>query len=166
MFYGASSFKDLAAWNVSKVSSMGGMFLYAYYFDQELSSWNTSSVEDLGYMLYGVSSFNKDLAEWDESLKVSSMGKYSSKHLLLIKTCALGATGFQQTQVFFNVICNVMSNLRQPSSFRELILLFSQFGQFVAITTLRVLSSLRLRSFCPCQARFFLACRLFFGNRP
>jgi hypothetical protein len=48
----ASSFNnDLAAWDLSEVSTMVGMFGEGYgdaaSSDQYLSSWNTSSVEDL-----------------------------------------------------------------------------------------------------------------------
>jgi surface protein len=63
--------EDLAAWDVSKVSTMNYMFHFATAFDQDLSSWNTSSVQDLSNMFAYASSFNKDLAAWDIS-KVST----------------------------------------------------------------------------------------------
>jgi surface protein len=45
MFGGASSFKkDLAAWDVSKVSWMDYVFQEATSFDHDLSSWNTSKL--------------------------------------------------------------------------------------------------------------------------
>jgi surface protein len=63
--------KDLAALDISKVSTMEGMFYYAASFDQDLSSWNTSNVESMSYMFDIATSFNEDLATWVVS-KVSS----------------------------------------------------------------------------------------------
>jgi surface protein len=58
MFYGVSSFNsDLAAWDVSKVSTMPAIFYDATLFDQDVSSWNTSSVQDMSGMLSSAPSF-------------------------------------------------------------------------------------------------------------
>jgi surface protein len=70
--------EDLVAWDVSKATTMEGMFYFAASFDQDLSSWNTSNVESMSYMFDLATSFNNDIAAWDVS-KVSSTYRMFSR---------------------------------------------------------------------------------------
>ena len=59
-------------WDVSKVTSMKGLFDGLFSLDEDVSAWNTSSVVDMSYMFRGASSFNQHLGSWDTS-SVESM---------------------------------------------------------------------------------------------
>ena len=54
LFEGCSNFnQSLATWDVSKVTDMSRMFYGCRYFDQNLSSWATTNVTNMSYMFYG-----------------------------------------------------------------------------------------------------------------
>ena len=54
-------------WDVSGVTTMGGIFSSTRAFNQDLSKWDVSAVTNMGYMFYGASAFNQDLSKWDVS---------------------------------------------------------------------------------------------------
>jgi surface protein len=46
MFYNAAAFnQSLAAWNVSRVTNMGGMFFRAAAFAQDITGWTTTALK-------------------------------------------------------------------------------------------------------------------------
>ena len=61
------SIPNLNNWDVSNVTSMGGMFREAPNFNGDMSSWNTSNVVDMSYMLSNVPLFNGDISSWNVS---------------------------------------------------------------------------------------------------
>lgn len=75
MFDGTTKFNDsdINYWNVSKVTSMNGMFCEATSFNQTLFNWNTSQVDDMGGMFWRATAFNSDISNWNVS-NVLSMG--------------------------------------------------------------------------------------------
>ena len=64
--------KNISSWDVSNVTDMSGMFMFAYSFNQDLNSWDVSKVTDMIGMFYNASDFNGDIGSWDVS-KVSDM---------------------------------------------------------------------------------------------
>lgn len=56
---------DISQWNVSRVVSMHGMFMYSD-FNGDISEWDTSRLVYSGEMFYK-SSFNGDISKWDMS---------------------------------------------------------------------------------------------------
>jgi surface protein len=82
--------EDISAWDVSKVTTMWGMFFGAASFDQDLSSWNTSSVAVLSHMFFSASSFNKDLAAWDVSNVYWMQGMFISATSFNRDMCSWG----------------------------------------------------------------------------
>ena len=59
--------KNISSWDVSNVTDMSGMFMFAYSFNQDLNSWDVSKVTDMIGMFNGASSFNQDIGSWDVS---------------------------------------------------------------------------------------------------
>jgi len=73
MFAGASSFNgDLSNWDVSNVSQMGSLFLDAKSFNSDISGWNTAIAFSMTDMFKGASAFDQDLGGWNIG-KVTSM---------------------------------------------------------------------------------------------
>ena len=58
--------------NLSNVTDMSKMFLYADSFNGDLSDWDVSGVRNMSCMFAGATSFNGDLSAWDVS-KVRNM---------------------------------------------------------------------------------------------
>ena len=64
----ASSFnEDLSKWNISRVTSLYGMFHSATLFNTSLSQWDINRVTSMSYMFYKASSFNSYLSKWNTS---------------------------------------------------------------------------------------------------
>ena len=66
----ASSFNaDLSKWDVSRVTDMREMFLYASSFNADLSKWDVSQVTDMSFMFAEAHSFKQELcgAAWVNS---------------------------------------------------------------------------------------------------
>ena len=81
MFYGARSFdSDLSKWDVANVTNMGSMFRYARSFNADLSKWDVSKVTSMWYMFDTARSFNSDLSKWDvvKVTNMKGMFKYAS----------------------------------------------------------------------------------------
>ena len=53
--------------NLSGVTDMSKMFLYAYSFNGDISPWNVSDVTDMSQMFFDADSFNGDISPWDVS---------------------------------------------------------------------------------------------------
>jgi len=71
-----SSFnQNLEHWDVSQVTAMGNMFVFASSFNQPLNSWDVSQVTTMRQMFAGLaeSTFNQPLDNWDVS-NVNDMG--------------------------------------------------------------------------------------------
>ena len=47
---------DISQWDVSKVTDMSGMFLYASNFDGDISKWDVSSVTTMSHMFNSATS--------------------------------------------------------------------------------------------------------------
>jgi surface protein len=58
---------DISSWDVSSVTNMQTMFIFASAFNQPLNSWDVSSVTSMGSMFDGASAFNQPLNSWDVS---------------------------------------------------------------------------------------------------
>jgi surface protein len=56
--------QDLNNWVVSGVTNMNAMFYGCPLFDQPLNNWDVSNVTDMGFMFYACSSFNQPLNNW------------------------------------------------------------------------------------------------------
>ncbi|WP_050517689.1 BspA family leucine-rich repeat surface protein [Mycoplasma sp. HU2014] len=68
VFYGAKSFNNsLDKWNTENITSMVSTFSGAILFDQDISMWNTSNVTDMSGMFNGAKVFNQDISNWDTS---------------------------------------------------------------------------------------------------
>ncbi|MDH5646115.1 MAG: BspA family leucine-rich repeat surface protein, partial [Candidatus Heimdallarchaeota archaeon] len=109
MFLYAMSFNQpLGNWNVSSVTNMANMFMNAFYFNQPIGSWNTSSVTTMSNMFNSATAFNQSVGDWDVS-KVTNMNNMFG-----------GATNFNQPLNNWdvsNVI--VMNNLLAGTSFNQ-----------------------------------------------
>ena len=68
---------NIAAWDVSNVTNMSGMFYNTEMFDADIGAWNVSSVTDMSSMFWNNKSFNADIGAWDVSsvTDMSSMFK-------------------------------------------------------------------------------------------
>ena len=85
MFLYATSFNgDISSWNVSGVTDMNSMFNGATSFNGDISSWNVSSVTGMNSMFSGATSFNGDISSWNVSSVTGMTSMFS------------GATSFNQ----------------------------------------------------------------------
>ena len=68
MFEGASNFnQNIGDWNISNITRLGYMFKGASSFNQNIGSWNTSNVGQMWSMFSGASNFNQNIGNWDTS---------------------------------------------------------------------------------------------------
>lgn len=58
---------SITQWDVSSVSSFGGLFEGAELFNQDIGNWDVSAGQSFGSMFKGAISFNQDLSNWDVS---------------------------------------------------------------------------------------------------
>ncbi|MBA7582265.1 hypothetical protein ES708_24193 [subsurface metagenome] len=74
MFLYAETFnQDISEWDVSAVTIMCGMFSYAKYFNQDISEWDVSAVTDMRFKFERTEAFSQDIGDWDVSA-VTKMG--------------------------------------------------------------------------------------------
>ena len=68
MFLFADNFNaDISDWDVSNVTDMKLMFYYNKIFNQDISGWDVSNVTDMSEMFHTALLFNQDLSGWDVS---------------------------------------------------------------------------------------------------
>ena len=78
MFLWATSFNQpLDNWDVSNVTNMSNMFYGATSFNQPLDSWDVSNVTDM-YSMFGATQFNRPLDSWDVSNVTNMYAMFSS----------------------------------------------------------------------------------------
>lgn len=75
MFSGASQGFDtnIGSWNVTNVTDMNGMFIVAYWFNQDLSQWDTSNVTSMREMFWQTGFYRSNLYLGIGSWNVSSV---------------------------------------------------------------------------------------------
>jgi hypothetical protein len=98
MFIGNGGFTggNIASWDVSSVTSTGGMFAHAPHFSADLSSWNVSAVTHAFGMFWNAATFRSDLSAWDMpiSAAVGHMFKGATAWLDTYVNCGLYADSF------------------------------------------------------------------------
>ena len=66
----------MPTWDVSRVTSLKGLFQGRSFFNEDISSWNVGAVSDLDNTFYLAKSFNQDLGGWDMSQVASMKGTF------------------------------------------------------------------------------------------
>ena len=56
--------RRIGEWDVSRVTSMNGLFSECDGFNEPIGRWNVSNVRDMNAMFYNASSFNQDIGGW------------------------------------------------------------------------------------------------------
>ena len=56
---------EIGDWDVSRVTSMRGLFMHQKDFNENISRWDTSKVTTMRSMFYGASSFNQPVDRWN-----------------------------------------------------------------------------------------------------
>ncbi|EOA06940.1 Hypothetical protein, DUF285 family [Mycoplasma yeatsii 13926] len=68
VFFGAKSFNSsLDKWNTENITSMVSTFSKTEIFNQDISMWNTSKVTNMSSMFNDAKSFNQDISKWNTS---------------------------------------------------------------------------------------------------
>ena len=75
MFASVYFYQNIASWDVSNVTDMSSMFMFANLFNQPIGDWDTSSVTDMEYMFFQ-SSFNQPIGNWDVSSVTDMEGMF------------------------------------------------------------------------------------------
>lgn len=68
--------QNIDGWDVSNVTDMAGMFLYASLFNQDIGSWDVSNVKRMTAMFAYATSFNQDIGGWDVSNTTDMAGMF------------------------------------------------------------------------------------------
>ena len=76
---------NMNLWDISSVTNMGTMFLFATSFNQPIGTWDTSSVINMTNMFLNATSFNQPIGGWDTASVTVMSGMFN------------GATSFNQT---------------------------------------------------------------------
>jgi surface protein len=73
--------EDLSGWNVSRATTMVGMFAYASSFNGSVSGWQTSKVTNMSFMFYSATHFDGDLSSLDTGSvqNATSMFMYATR---------------------------------------------------------------------------------------
>ena len=75
VFHGKAAFDgDIGAWDTSKVTTMKNAFLDAAAFDVDIGAWDTSNVATMDQMFDGATVFNRPIGDWGKS-RVTDMRK-------------------------------------------------------------------------------------------
>lgn len=67
---------NISKWNVSKATTIAGMFFNAKAFNQPLNSWDTSSVTQMSSLFAGTTNFNQPLNNWNTSSVTKMNGTF------------------------------------------------------------------------------------------
>ena len=60
---------DISNWDVSNGSDFNGMFENAISFNQDIGSWDVSNGTDFSDMFKNAESFNQDIGSWDKVME-------------------------------------------------------------------------------------------------
>ncbi|WP_052491419.1 BspA family leucine-rich repeat surface protein [Mycoplasma yeatsii] len=78
VFFGAKSFNSsLDKWNTENITNMVSTFSKTEIFNQDISMWDTSKVTDMSSMFNGAESFNQDISKWNTSNVTDMSGMFS-----------------------------------------------------------------------------------------
>ncbi|MEM9423772.1 MAG: BspA family leucine-rich repeat surface protein [Spirochaetota bacterium] len=58
---------DISEWDTSNVTTMEGMFGFAFQFNRDIRAWDVSSVTRMDKMFWQAAKFNQDISAWDTS---------------------------------------------------------------------------------------------------
>ena len=78
---------SIGAWDVSRVTKMGGLFFQASAFNQDISKWEVSAVSNMASMFLDASSFNQDLSKWDVSAVTNMRSMFRDASAFKRKLC-------------------------------------------------------------------------------
>ncbi|MEM6842228.1 MAG: BspA family leucine-rich repeat surface protein [Bacteroidota bacterium] len=79
MFWDALRFNgDISKWDVSQVTSMDGTFWGASRFNSDIGEWDVSRVTDISAMFANATAFNQDISDWDVSRVTNMAGMFGS----------------------------------------------------------------------------------------
>lgn len=68
---------DIDNWDVSSVTDMNRMFLFAKAFNQDLNSWDVSSVTSMLSMFHGAVAFNGNIGSWSPTSVLTMQGMFN-----------------------------------------------------------------------------------------
>ena len=64
MFFGATTFSQVLAFDVGAVKNFDSMFSGAAMFNSDISSWQMNSAQNVNYMFQDAVGFNQNLSGW------------------------------------------------------------------------------------------------------